>query len=338
MDYERIYNELIEHRKMQPKLEEVYYERHHIIPVCRGGGDEAENLIYLTAEDHFVAHLLLAKVYGGRLWVAANAMCMKGQNREIRSRYTFGIIRRRFVESITGENNWMFDHNIYRLIHTDTEDILEGNRAYLAKKINRNEANLSSLISGRYDTLGGYCLENRLSEIKRKDQTIYKFERLSSGEIVEGTYFDIADKFMVSRKHIKKLVQGKMNEAYGFIIAGSREKFKFIHTLTGRIFFATRKEFVQISKISSAHANLVFKGESLIAKGYALYDNYVSHIKNEIIYTLEKVETCELFITTRRIFIKAGHIDATNFNKISSGKQQTAKGYRILQRTNGTWH
>jgi hypothetical protein len=38
-------------------------EMHHVIPRCMGGGDELENLVYLTAEEHCVAHLLLAKIH-----------------------------------------------------------------------------------------------------------------------------------------------------------------------------------------------------------------------------------------------------------------------------------
>lgn len=38
-----------------------YYERHHIVPKCMGGGDEKDNLIDLYAREHFVAHKLLAE-------------------------------------------------------------------------------------------------------------------------------------------------------------------------------------------------------------------------------------------------------------------------------------
>ena len=38
-----------------------YKERHHIIPRCTGGLDEEDNLIDLTAKEHFIAHMLLAK-------------------------------------------------------------------------------------------------------------------------------------------------------------------------------------------------------------------------------------------------------------------------------------
>ena len=37
-----------------------YKERHHILPKCMGGNDDKENLIDLTAQEHYEAHRLLA--------------------------------------------------------------------------------------------------------------------------------------------------------------------------------------------------------------------------------------------------------------------------------------
>ena len=59
MNYERIYNQLIEKRKVH-KLT-GYTETHHIQPKSLGGSDSKDNLIELTAREHFIAHLLLAK-------------------------------------------------------------------------------------------------------------------------------------------------------------------------------------------------------------------------------------------------------------------------------------
>lgn len=38
-----------------------YHEKHHILPRCCGGIDEEENLIDLYANEHFIAHKLLAE-------------------------------------------------------------------------------------------------------------------------------------------------------------------------------------------------------------------------------------------------------------------------------------
>lgn len=40
-----------------------YFEMHHIIPRCMGGNDEEENIVALTAREHFLAHYLLMKIY-----------------------------------------------------------------------------------------------------------------------------------------------------------------------------------------------------------------------------------------------------------------------------------
>ena len=54
MNYQVIYNTLINKRKIH--FFDGYGEIHHIIPVCVGGTDDTENLVKLTAKEHFVAH------------------------------------------------------------------------------------------------------------------------------------------------------------------------------------------------------------------------------------------------------------------------------------------
>ena len=59
-----IYNSLIQKRRNNPILrEQQYCELHHIIPRCMNGKDNPENLINLTVREHYVAHLLLRKIY-----------------------------------------------------------------------------------------------------------------------------------------------------------------------------------------------------------------------------------------------------------------------------------
>lgn len=58
--YTTIYNKIITVAKN--RLLEGYTESHHIIPKCLGGTDEKNNLVELTAREHFIAHLLLTKM------------------------------------------------------------------------------------------------------------------------------------------------------------------------------------------------------------------------------------------------------------------------------------
>lgn len=66
MNYKKIYDQLVEKcrvRGLDKSALEGYYEKHHIVPRCMGGSDEVENLVLFTAREHYVAHILLWKVY-----------------------------------------------------------------------------------------------------------------------------------------------------------------------------------------------------------------------------------------------------------------------------------
>ena len=77
MNYERVLSAFIADRRAKEAdliASGTYFERHHIRPRSLGGGDEAENLIALTAGDHFFAHLVLAKWLGEEQWISVHAM------------------------------------------------------------------------------------------------------------------------------------------------------------------------------------------------------------------------------------------------------------------------
>jgi hypothetical protein len=57
MNYERIYNQIIERAKNRKLI--GYKERHHIIPKCMGGNNNELNLVELTAREHFLCHWLI---------------------------------------------------------------------------------------------------------------------------------------------------------------------------------------------------------------------------------------------------------------------------------------
>lgn len=64
MNYQKIYNQLIEKRKTEVlSKKEVYCECHHIIPRCMSGTDDASNLVNLTSREHFLAHWLLHRIH-----------------------------------------------------------------------------------------------------------------------------------------------------------------------------------------------------------------------------------------------------------------------------------
>jgi hypothetical protein len=111
MDYTTIYNNLIQ-RAVNRSLD-GYKERHHIIPRCLGGNDTKENLVDLTPEEHYIAHLLLMKIYpeNNSLIHAAVMMTVKGKD-QIRNNKLYGWVRRKHSIAISinqsGKGNSQF--------------------------------------------------------------------------------------------------------------------------------------------------------------------------------------------------------------------------------------
>lgn len=62
MNYESIYCRLISKRILCPPTSSVV-EVHHIIPTCINGSNSSDNLVSLTPREHYIAHLLLCKMY-----------------------------------------------------------------------------------------------------------------------------------------------------------------------------------------------------------------------------------------------------------------------------------
>jgi hypothetical protein len=61
--YTTWYNSLINNAKN--RTIEGYAEKHHIIPSSLGGTNDTDNLVKLTAKEHFICHLLLTKMTTG---------------------------------------------------------------------------------------------------------------------------------------------------------------------------------------------------------------------------------------------------------------------------------
>jgi hypothetical protein len=111
--YQRWYDLLIETRRGRILPAETYAENHHIIPRSLGGTDSKDNLIRLLPREHFIAHLLLARIHCG-----SNGMKMAHALRRMISghkgkRYTptsrtYQLIRSISMEKCSGDNNPMW--------------------------------------------------------------------------------------------------------------------------------------------------------------------------------------------------------------------------------------
>jgi hypothetical protein len=79
MNYQWHYDQLMITRKDRIPEKGQYYERHHIIPKSLGGDNSPENLVILTAREHFIAHWLLWLLHRNRKTACAFwSMCRSG--------------------------------------------------------------------------------------------------------------------------------------------------------------------------------------------------------------------------------------------------------------------
>lgn len=87
MNYKKNYCDYIEYLKKLGKRNLEYSEKHHIIPRCLGGTNDKDNLIELTAREHFLAHYLLMKIYPDNYKLADAFRMMGVFNKKDQKRY-----------------------------------------------------------------------------------------------------------------------------------------------------------------------------------------------------------------------------------------------------------
>lgn len=63
--YTRIYFSIIENARLRVLPKDQYKETHHIIPRSMGGDNSSDNLVDLTAREHFICHKLLVRMTQG---------------------------------------------------------------------------------------------------------------------------------------------------------------------------------------------------------------------------------------------------------------------------------
>ena len=205
MNYFLIYQRLIAKAK-ERVCPEGYVEKHHILPRALGGSNDSSNIVVLTSREHFVAHALLAKIYGGSMWQAL--LIMKGKNRYTNSRL-FEIARSKAPaerEKAIAQKRMVdpsFDAYIRNVRSKATQNRKEGyqkqvgenfkikfaNDPKMAKKIseNRKKANLLSVEA-----------RNKISH--KKSQQVLKLRK-------DGLrYEDIKNALNVSMGFISKVV------------------------------------------------------------------------------------------------------------------------------------
>ena len=112
--YSKCYYSIVEHRKNNPVT--GYVERHHVVPKSLGGSNKKENIVALTAREHFICHRLLVRMTSGKDKMKMSFALRNIVNRENKYQQRYKISSRTYAAIIsttkasiskyqTGENN-----------------------------------------------------------------------------------------------------------------------------------------------------------------------------------------------------------------------------------------
>ena len=108
--YTKWYFNIISAAKSRITSSSVYIEKHHIIPKSLGGDNSKENLVCLTAREHFICHLLLTRMTSDvdRTKMAHAAWRMTCTANKLQARYkanshSYQSIRKLFIDQIKGK-------------------------------------------------------------------------------------------------------------------------------------------------------------------------------------------------------------------------------------------
>lgn len=240
MNYKKLYNKLIENRKQNPILT-GYTELHHITPRSIGGSDSTENLVKLTAREHYIAHALLAEIYEkeSHEWYKMNHafMMMRGSNihqeRYYNSRY-YDLKKKDFSKVMSynqsGEKN--SQHGKIWLKNPKTYETKSINLLFLDdylkdgwEKGRFSAPTKYSTLQIKYYMMLNNFKKDRLKRIKRKKKYFYNGKRFNQYKLatiknkfgidIKECGFEVFKSKLVEEYHTNKLSLPLIGKKYG---------------------------------------------------------------------------------------------------------------------------
>lgn len=240
MNYERIYSEFIADRLTKQPSKPEYFEKHHILPKSLGGMNGAENIVRLTARDHYFAHCCLAKLHKGKMWSAlfaiANMTKTKGSSSYFLRGRMVAIARANAaqVRSVGMSSLWRLgEFKRVRVYCPHSQDIKDKIRAANVGKIATQES------------------IDKAKRTKQSKAKRFTFVHIESNELFSGTALDFQNHSGVSQSFTSALTRGRVPVAKGWVLEGSRyiatkgrdvTVRKFLHK-EGGVFIGTVYEF-----------------------------------------------------------------------------------------------
>ena len=229
MNYKRIYNELITNRQNNPLPKETYTEKHHIIPKSHGGSNDKDNLVALSAREHFIAHWLLWRIHRDKSMSNAfySFKMDRYGNRYINS---YGFEEARKAKSAIMSNTQLGEHN-HMYGRTGDKHHMYGKKwsedSKEALSIKASNRSSETLIRMRESQLGKKASKETKDKLKAMragegncmfDSCLYHFiNKNGTHEIC--TRYNLYSKYNFDRSKIGLLLRGDRNSVYGWMVS-----------------------------------------------------------------------------------------------------------------------
>jgi hypothetical protein len=222
MNHKLIYDRLMDSRRLLKearniqKVDGEYFENHHIIPKSKGGDNTKENLVLLTAREHFLAHKLLWIIYRDRSSALGfHKMCSvtKNQKRVVNSK-DYEEAREAF--KLTNIGNDYGKHNKGRIVSQEQRD-------------NQSKVMKGKFLGDKNPFYGKKHTEEAKQKIKQnrvhvnvEDRKSYKGARIVLKDDVFVAEFkttkEVATFLKCSESNIKRVLSGNQKTTKGFQI------------------------------------------------------------------------------------------------------------------------
>ena len=168
--YQEKYRLLISERKSNPLPDTEYGENHHIKPrcVCPEEEDTPENIIRLSAYEHFLAHYYLMRIYEGTQYERKTIHAFRFMNTRRTMHFTDEELhesalmyedgKKRFSEAQTGKPSGMLGKRHTKESREKMSEALKGHPAFNKGKVGwmhhseETKEKLSRLSTGRHPT------------------------------------------------------------------------------------------------------------------------------------------------------------------------------------------
>lgn len=200
MTYQEFIQDIINTRGQWNIPKGEYYEKHHIIPRCMGGSNDKENIIYLYAKEHFIAHQLLAEENPDNISLQYAFGAMGQNNRGLRDYILTpeGYEKTRIAYSIanskrvSGKGNPMYGKSAIKGKHIHSDEFKQKLSARVSGKNNPMCIHHDEIFTDKYKSemseRARICAKKYWDNISDEEYKIRCLERTGSKNGMYGKY------------------------------------------------------------------------------------------------------------------------------------------------------